>query len=62
MTSDDDPRPELTRLSERVIAQEIRAYEGLFAEAMAAVSNVPPSSLWVSTMSAPRAMSAQWRR
>lgn len=44
--SDIDPRPELARLSERILGQEIRDYTALFDDAVGALHDPRPGSLW----------------
>lgn len=44
--SDIDPRPELARLSERILDQEIRDYTALFDDAVDALHDPRPETLW----------------
>ncbi|NUU19525.1 hypothetical protein HP550_19935 [Cellulomonas humilata] len=46
MKSEDDPRPELARVAERVIEQETRSYRSLFTDAGRAVNEPVAGSLW----------------
>lgn len=43
---DDDPRPELARLSERILEQERRDYATLLSEALSAAERPSPGSRW----------------
>lgn len=44
--SDDDQRPELARLAERILAQEVRDFTTLFTAAVQAARDPGPESLW----------------